>query len=206
MAYVVTFQGYRPPPRYDDLAWTEARIDEAAAADGPWVELETITFDPVDADPTDPATRNLSTELGTALNQWYRIVFLDASGDQAQPTTAVQNTAGASSYATTTELFRILKIRQPTDEQLAAGDRVLITAAGEINAEIDLDEDSSLSGWQLSLVAEVNLERAVEHWQQQESPFGIVDLGVAGSSFTARDSWERHAHKLAPLKSQWGLA
>ena len=55
--------------------------------------------------------------------------------------------------------------------------------------------------------SQVNLERAVEHWRQQESPFGLVGLGPEmGSSFTARDSWERHAHKLAPLKDQWGLA
>jgi hypothetical protein len=40
-----------------------------------------------------------------------------------------------------------------------------------------------------------------------EAPFGILsvdDLGVA--TRTARDTWERHAHKLAPLKRQWGFA
>jgi hypothetical protein len=53
----------------------------------------------------------------------------------------------------------------------------------------------------------VNLERAVEHWRQQESPFGLIGLGAElPAERTARDSWERHAHKLAPLKGQWGLA
>lgn len=207
MAYVVTFENYRPPARSDGIPWTEARIDEAATSTGTWVELETVALSPVDADPANPQSRDFTTELGTALNQWYRIVFLDATGDQAQPTTAVQNTAGASTYATVDELMRILKIRTPTDEQLAAGDRVLVTAAGEIAAEIDLAADTELSGWQLSLVAEVNLERAVEHWRQQESPFGLMALGAEfGPSHTATNSWNRHAEKLAPLKRQWGFS
>ena len=86
-------------------------------------------------------------------------------------------------------------------------ERVLLVAAGEINAEIDLATDDGLAGWQLSLAAEVNLERAVEHWRQQEAPFGLIGLGPElPAERTARDSWDRHAHKLAPLKAQWGIA
>jgi hypothetical protein len=51
------------------------------------------------------------------------------------------------------------------------------------------------------------LERAVEHWRQQESPFGLIALGVdIPAERSATDSWNRHAAKLAPLKQQWGLA
>ncbi len=86
-------------------------------------------------------------------------------------------------------------------------DRVLMTAAVEIDAEIDLESTVTLTTEQTELAAEVNLERAVEHWRQEESPFGLVGLGAElGSAFTAKDSWERHALKLAPLKNQWGLA
>lgn len=206
MAYVITFRNYRPPRRYDSLPWTDARIEEAPDEDGPWAVLETIALSPVDADPENPAARDFTTELGTAAEQWYRVVFVDANGDEAQPTTAEQNAAAANTYATVDELARILKIRDPSDDQRTALERVLVVAAGEIDAEIDLESDSELSGWQLYLATEVNLERAVEHWKQQEAAFGVIDLGVAGSSFTARDSWERHAHKLAPIKDQWGLA
>lgn len=118
------------------------------------------------------------------------------------------DSVSGDAYATTDELFRILKIRNPSDEQVNAAQRVLVAAAGEINTEIDrASDDAALSGWQVSLAAEVNLERAVEHWRQQEAPFGL--LGVGGDltpTFSARDSWERHALKLAPLKEQWGLA
>ena len=117
-------------------------------------------------------------------------------------------------YADADELARILKIRNPTDAQSEAMERVIDVAAGEIDAEIGftLDDDDEvenpLSGWQLALAAEVNLERAVEHWRQQESPFGLMGLGTefgGGAERTARDSWERHAHKLAPLKQSWGI-
>ena len=123
------------------------------------------------------------------------------------PTVPVQNVTPITAFATVGELARILKIRNPTDEQRDAMERVLLAAAGEINSEIDLASDEGLASWQLALAQEVNLERAVEHWRQQESPFGLLAIGVdVPAERTARDSWERHALKLAPLKNQWGLA
>lgn len=213
MAQVITFTGYTPSPRYDSLPWTEARIEEGDSEEGPWTQIDVFTLSPVDADPTTPASRSFTTELASdEFDLWYRVVFADASGDLLQPTTPVQNTvsdvvfAQAAAYADSTELARILKIRAPSTDQVAAMDRVLLTAAGEINSEIGR-VNSDLTGWQLSLATEVNLERAVEHWRQQESPFGLVGLGPElGSAFTSRDSWERHALKLAPLKDEWGLA
>lgn len=109
-------------------------------------------------------------------------------------------------YTTVEELQRILKIRTATADQTAAMTRVLTTAQVEIDSEIDLDTDTTLTTPQLQLAAEVQLERSVEHWQQQEVAFGII----AGTDFAAlhiaRDTWDRHALKLAPLKDQWGLA
>jgi hypothetical protein len=36
---------------------------------------------------------------------------------------------------------------------------------------------------------------------------GDIAVGIdVPAERTARDSWERHALKLAPLKSQWGMA
>lgn len=206
MSQVITFENYRPPARFDLLPWTEAEIYEAATATATGTLIDTITISPVDDDPSVPAYRDFTTEEASSTNGlWYYIVFRDGDGDASQPTDPVQNLRLA--YAAVDELARILKLSNPTDAQQVAMDRVLETAAGEINAEIGLEEDSSLSGWQLQLCAEVNLERAVEHWRQMEAPFGIVGLGPElGSTFTAKDSWDRHAHKLAPLKETWGLA
>jgi hypothetical protein len=207
---VITFENFQPTPRYDGLPWTEARIQEAATADAldaAWTTIETITLSPVDADPENPASRDFTTENGTAADLWYRIVFADATGDDLLPTVPVQNTTPIAAYATVTELARILKIRVPTAEQTDAMERVLLAAAGEINAEIDLTSAQGLSSWQLALAQEVNLERAVEHWHQQETPFGLMALGVdVPAERTGQNTWERHAVKLAPLKSQYGFA
>jgi len=104
--------------------------------------------------------------------------------------------------------------------------RVLDTATAEINSEIGtawasadlasfpfagtydptgayIDVPDPLA---TALITEVNLERAVEHWQQAESPFGVIGLGDSVPTVTAKDTWDRHAYKLAPLKRSWGIA
>lgn len=129
-------------------------------------------------------------------------------------------------YTDVDELARVLRLRQPSVAQGSAMQRVLDTAAAEINSEIGtswtnaglasfpfagsfdpsgayIDVPDPLAG---ALVTEVNLERAVEHWQQQESPFGIIGLGQAVPTVTAKDTWDRHANKLVPLKRTWGVA
>lgn len=82
MAFAVRFAGYTPPVR-DDEPWTDVRIEEAAAKEGPWTVLEEQALTPVDTDPTAPETRSITTELATLAAGWYRLTWLDASGDQA---------------------------------------------------------------------------------------------------------------------------
>lgn len=108
-------------------------------------------------------------------------------------------------YGTVDELMRRLKIRVPTTEQEDQGEQVLLMVTVEIDAEIDLAADAdALTAAQTALVTEVCLERAVELWS--EAPFGLVGLDAELVTHTARNSWERYAHKLAPLKNQWGLS
>lgn len=111
------------------------------------------------------------------------------------------------SYATADELARLLKIDATTyATQLQ---EVLDAAAGEIDSELGLFEDDAVAlseDWQLALAAQVNLERAMEHWKQRQISFGILGLDAEGPVRLARDTFERHAMKLAPLKQSWGLA
>ncbi len=120
-------------------------------------------------------------------------------------------------YAGTEDLARVLNLRQPTGAQGTAFARVLDAAAFEINSEVFGDGTIVFGTPYPDLAVEVNLERAVEHWKQAESPFGILGLGADSIPVaTARDSWERHAQKLAPLKGvlasdgeshdSWGVA
>lgn len=209
MTVVVSLEDYRPAPRYDAEAWTQARIEEAALPTGPWVALETVALSPVDLDPANPAYRNFTTQLGTAEAQWYRIVFLDADGSTGLPTFPVQNVADDRPvYASVAELATLVNVRSSTRHNDLM--RVLKAAAYEIDHEVGLvDKNGATTPYSNPppLVREVNLERAVEHWMQQQSPFGLI--GIAGESqatYTARDSWDRHAHKLAALKGSWGVA
>ncbi len=208
MTVVVSLEDYRPSPRFDSLPWTDAEIQEGTASVGPWTTLETQTLTPVDSDPENPIYRDFTTVLGTAEEQWYRIIFLDALANTGLPTFPVQNVADDRPvYATTTELAALLRVNEV--QRHVSLMRVLKAAAEEIDSEIGTED---ISGTTLpysnppNLAREVNLERAVEHWKQAQSPFGIVGLGDEGSIYTARDTWDRHAHKLMPLKGEWGIA
>lgn len=112
-------------------------------------------------------------------------------------------------YTTVEELTRVLRLRQPTEAQVAAMKRVIAAAAFEIDSECLGTASFGSLGFGTpypALAAEVNVERAVEHWQQQESPFGVIGLAESVPTFMGTDTWNRHALKLTPLKGSWGLA
>ena len=207
MGEVITFDDFRPPARFDAIPWTAVQIEESADGTTAWTQIDYITLTPLDTDPSVPMLRSFTTENGTAPDLWYRVLFQDATSDVSQATTPIQNEGVESvppigAYSTTDELFRILKIRQPTPAQLAAGQRVLDASALEIDTELGR---SSPYAEPPALVVEVCLERAVEHWRQEEAPFGILGFDSTMPTPTGRDSWDRHAYKLAPLKESWGI-
>jgi hypothetical protein len=184
-------------------------IEEGATNEGPWTLIDTIALSPLDADPANPAYRNFTTSnADDAFDLWYQLTFFDAAGAFAQPTYPVQNVVDERPvYASVPELASILKVRAA--DRHAALRRVLESSSAEIDSEIgtaDITGATLPYGSPPALVSEVCLERAVEHWQQEQSPFGIIGLGDLGATYTARDSWDRHSHKLAPLKASWGLA
>ena len=209
MTQVVSFEDYLPSPRYDGTAWTEVRIEEGTASVGPWTLIDTLPLSPPDSDPSLPAYRDFTTaNASDAADLWYQLTFYDAAGAFAQPTFPVQNTAeDRPIYASVSELAALLRVR--ATERGASLRRVLESASAEIDSEIgatDINGAAIPYGSPPALVSEVCLERAVEHWQQMQSPFGIIGVGDTGATYTARDSWDRHAHKLSPLKASWGIA
>lgn len=211
MGVAVSFTGYTPPARYDLVPWTDAQIEEAATEDGSYAVIDTVSLGVVDPDPSAPAARNFTTILGSDNDLWYRVVFLDAALTTSEPAAPVQNSfsaiVDAEPYATADELARILKIRSPSTDQTTALERVLSAAAGEINSEIGRT-NSDLSGWQLDLCVQVNLDRAADLWRHTESIPGMTGLLGEGDGFAlpGRYSWERYAQRLASIKTEWGLA
>lgn len=126
MGLIVSFENYLPPARFDDEPWTEAQIDEAPEATGPWTTIDTIELDPVDDDPTSPQLRSFTTPNGTALNLWYRVIFLDGDANESQPTEAVQNAPPTDTSRDLCTLADVLgyvpgyQVEQPTDTKLQA--------------------------------------------------------------------------------------
>ena len=108
-------------------------------------------------------------------------------------------------YATVSELQELLKLPSPTATQTARMERVLEAAATEIDWELGYTSLSPAPSPPPDLVVEVNLERAVEHWRQGSSPFGVIGVGAESEPIvTARNSWYRHRLKLRPLKVHVG--
>ncbi len=157
----------------------------------------------------------VAARTAPALAGQYTLLWsLDGSAAPSQVTAeelVVTSSAPAGSlagdtYATVDEFARVVKIASPSTEQTAVMERVLLAAAGEIRSETGIAADTELAGWELALAGEVNIERAREHWQQAEVGTGILGLNDTGDIYVARDSWDRHALKLAPLKRSWGFA
>lgn len=110
-------------------------------------------------------------------------------------------------YTDVETLASNLEIPNPTPEETAGMVRALTEAYVEILSEIDIGtDDLPLSTDEEALAAGVQLDRANEHWQQEKQGFGLIGIGDTGAIYSARDSWDRHALKLAPLKRSWGFA
>lgn len=209
MPEVITFEDYTPPARFDSIPWESVTIEEAPLVTGDWTQIDSISLDPLDDDPSDPALRSFTTNAGTDEGLWYRITFVDGSLNTSLPTTPIQNVAASDAqtiYADINELFRILKIRQPSDDQVVAARRDLYAAAAEIDSELDRTESFGIP--YPPLVVGVNLDRAADLWRHRESMAGVTGLlGDEGALVApARYSWARYADRLSPLKEQWGIA
>ncbi len=110
---VVSFIDVVPPQRFDEQPWTEYIIEESSSSLGPWLALTPVPLDPLDADPENPITRQLTTEEATLENGWYRIIFRDAQGDASVASDPILNTTDdAPSYQPSLEeLGTFLKTR-----------------------------------------------------------------------------------------------
>lgn len=208
MSEVVSFDNYLPPARYDTVPWTQAQINESDAPDGTWTVIDTITFAVPDPDPADPQERSFTTPNGTAADLWYTVTFLDDNNGTSTPTTPVQNTTGTSTpYATTGDLFRVLKVRTPSDDQIVAAQGDLDTATLEINVELDLSTDHDpLTTAQLELCKGVCIDRAADLWRHRESVPGVLGGLDDVVPTPGRYSFARYVARLSVIKDQWGIA
>lgn len=85
MSLVITFEQYEPPDRFDGQPWTQVRIEQAATQSGAFTAIDTQALAPLDANPAAPQARSFTTTQATLAPGWYRVVFLDASGNPSAP-------------------------------------------------------------------------------------------------------------------------
>jgi hypothetical protein len=110
------------------------------------------------------------------------------------------------SYATADELIRRLSLQSPSAAASDAAQQCLDAATQEIDSHLGwlTTGPPSLTAEQTALLTIVNLDRAAEHWRL--TPYGALNQGPElPPVLTARDSFYRHARKLASLQTSWGV-
>jgi hypothetical protein len=203
---IVSFTNITAPARFDDVAWTQMKIEEAATSAGTWALIDTLDV-PGGGDPANPNPHNYTTIHGTGPDLWYRLTFVDAAAGESAPTAPAQNTDSITAYALTDDLFRILKVNSPSASQTTAAQGDLDTATIEINSEIDVAADRLFTVEELELLKDVCVNRAADLWRHRESMPGI--LGITDETLPStpgRYSFARYVARLSVMKDQWGIA
>lgn len=172
MSQVISFENYVPIERYDATAWEQVRIYEAASATGPWTLIDTVDLDPIDADPTDPAERNITTAAATdEQGLWYRFVWVDGATNVSSPTDAVQNVvaAAARDLCTLDDVLSLVPGYQQSDtveaklQQLITEESELIQEVREIVAASAQPEERDFD---------------ISQWDQQSGEINVGDLAT----------------------------
>ena len=111
-------------------------------------------------------------------------------------------------YATLDEFKQRMNLTGTTPAQDDTAQGCIDAATQEIDSFLDWETTGAptdLTVDQLALLEIVNIDRAAEHWRL--TPFGALPQAAeTGPILTARDSWYRHARKLASLQHAWGVA
>ena len=107
------------------------------------------------------------------------------------------------SYAAVDDLVRRLGLSGPSAAQLDQAQDCLDAATYEIDSHLGwttTGAPTDLTTEQKALLSIVNIDRAAEHWRL--TPFGALGQGPElPAVLTARDSFYRHARKLASLET-----
>jgi hypothetical protein len=109
-------------------------------------------------------------------------------------------------YVDVLELQRVLQKPGPTAAELDAMTRVLEAAAQEIDWDLAYDSENP-APVSSPLLADVNLDRAVELWRFNYSAVGVLPVAAEQAPIIApRDTWYRHHLRLNPLRTVFPVA
>lgn len=142
MSYVVSFYGYRPAARYDGNPWTSVAIQEASSSTGPWVDIDSKTLSPLDADPAAPQERDFTTVLASLANGWYRIKWIDGATNE-ELTTPIYHNTSAATLATLSDVQRVLQYATLTSAQVEQLQEALEVADALLRGKLQSLDSSS---------------------------------------------------------------
>lgn len=146
MSQVISFTDYTPAARFDDVAWSQVRIEEGATSDGTWTTIDTLNLSPVDLDPSDPQSRNITTtNASDTPDLWYRLTFIDTDGGLSQPSTPIQNASAPAQFVSAGEFAARLGLTltagetDRADTLLALASGLIVEATGQDVALVEDD-------------------------------------------------------------------
>lgn len=117
--------------------------------------------------------------------------------------------AAHAAYATIADLKRVLQKPTPTADEQAAMQRDLDVAAREIDWDLNYTIDNPappIDTREYKLLADVNLDRAVELWNAHTRPYGALAVGPdAAPLISPRDTWYRQHLRLNPLRERYPI-
>lgn len=100
MAFTRSFEGFKPPRRFDSVPFVTVEIREAASESGTYSTIETVALSPVDTDPANPAARNFTTDEAVEAVGWYVIRWVDGGGAFSDSVPVRYGMVGADAFAT----------------------------------------------------------------------------------------------------------
>lgn len=107
-------------------------------------------------------------------------------------------------YVTLEEFVRQLGLDSPTPERLADAQQAIDAAAEEIDSYLGYTTEAPAPDPVPALVVTVNIDRGKEHFRHLA--FGVLNQGPETVPvLTFSNTWRRHAQKLLPLKTAWGV-
>ncbi|HEX5592029.1 MAG TPA: hypothetical protein VFX35_01635 [Solirubrobacterales bacterium] len=133
MARVLTLADFRPGERVDGVAWSQVRVEQADKPAGDWGAVKTLSLEPLDANPADPALRSVTIEVE---KDWVRLVFLDGEGGEDAPCPMVY-APGPSFRPTLGQVSALMRARTYSSEGNAEDPMSVLPGAalaGEFNA------------------------------------------------------------------------
>ena len=134
MGFVHTLSGFAPVPRLDGVPFVTMELQQSADRVS-WLTIASQALVPADLDPSQPATRGITSDQGTLPQCWLRVVFYDAQGDLSASDPIWSHSAGTG-LATVEDVRAVMRLRDSSLADDADLARSLSVAASYLSTKL----------------------------------------------------------------------